>query len=98
MEILICRGFFGEHLRICGEILKNFADIDCWIVKEVYSMSHIRQDRLFLGSLQRGKLFTGSKVPFMLCFDIRTGEGRGGEKGNANVITKHREPSTQEIL
>ena len=45
------------------------------------------------------KLFIGSKVQCMFCFEIFTPEGRGEEVGgNANFKTKHtEEPLTQEI-
>ena len=44
------------------------------------------------------KLFLGSKVLCMFCFEICTPEGRGGEKGGStNFKTKHTEPFTQEI-
>ena len=44
------------------------------------------------------KLFIGSKVQCVFCFEICTPEGRrGGRGGSANFIRKHTEPLTQEI-
>ena len=44
------------------------------------------------------ELIIGSKVLCMLCFEICTPEGRGGEKGGSvNFKAKHTEPLTQEI-
>ena len=45
------------------------------------------------------KLFIGSKVPWLFCFEICTPEGRGGEKGgSANFETKHTEPFIPEYF